>query len=219
MNNSSYEGLEPIGKERIGQAAVLLAEAFDDNPLFTYLLPDAAQRSRILPLIFRNVVETGIYSGGVYTTSDAMEGIFCPHMSKGKVAPGYVLAVLKWNLLFFQIIGKTPLIALFKRFIVVSAATSGFQRALSALKPCLSIDMVAVDKRFRGQKFMSKMMRSAINKAQREGIRCVLETETEDNAQIYKHFGFALHSKIEAIPGKLYYYIMVLEPGREDGLG
>ncbi|HEY1739848.1 MAG TPA: GNAT family N-acetyltransferase [Acidimicrobiia bacterium] len=55
----------------IDALATTLALAFDDDPLTTWLFPDAAARRRKLPAFFRALLRASLPFGEVYTASDA----------------------------------------------------------------------------------------------------------------------------------------------------
>ena len=42
-----------IGKDRLGEASDVLARAFQDDPAWVWLIPDAGRRARLLPWLFR----------------------------------------------------------------------------------------------------------------------------------------------------------------------
>lgn len=54
----------------IDALATTLAEAFDDDPLTTWLFPDGARRRRRLPPFFRSLLRAALPFGAVYATGD-----------------------------------------------------------------------------------------------------------------------------------------------------
>jgi ribosomal protein S18 acetylase RimI-like enzyme len=123
-----------------------------------------------------------------------------------------VPALAQSLLLPFQLARHVSLGDLMRRARLLSGPTSEMRRRVKAQGKHIHVDMIAVGERYRGQRFMSRMMRAVLAEAEKRGERCVLETETETNVQIYRHFGFRQEWKMEAVPGRLTYYVMVYDP-------
>ncbi|MDP2891525.1 MAG: GNAT family N-acetyltransferase [Bacillota bacterium] len=204
-----YENFVRIEKKHYDAAAALLAEAFMDNPLFCYLFPDEKTREKVLPLIFRSTVEVFSTAGDAYATSESMEGIFFARRT-GEKGPG-IFTFLRIAVKSLKLIGRVPLIKTIRRGKRIARSTSEMYRYISSFKDYLWLDMIAVGKKYRGQKFMSRMMRQILAGADNNHIPCVLETESPVNVEIYRHFGFKLGKEIAAVDGGLTYYVMVYE--------
>ena len=58
------------------------------------------------------------------------------------------------------------------------------------------IFIVGVAQEFQGKGYGSKLLRAVIEHYDRQGLPIYLETETSDNVELYKHFGFQLLKKI-----------------------
>jgi hypothetical protein len=56
-------------------ASNLIARALHDYPLFRYLIPDARQRTKRLPVLTGYLVRVGMLYGYVYITSPNLEGV------------------------------------------------------------------------------------------------------------------------------------------------
>jgi ribosomal protein S18 acetylase RimI-like enzyme len=54
--------------------AAVLARAFQDDPGLHYVFPTAAERARLMPALFRVVLQQGLRAGEVWTTSGAAAG-------------------------------------------------------------------------------------------------------------------------------------------------
>ena len=70
-------------------------------------------------------------------------------------------------------------------------AVRGQKRLLNQSDYFLSI--LAVDPRYKGQGFASKLLKPMLAKFDREQLVCSLDTNNPRNIQIYEKFGFRLH--------------------------
>jgi GNAT superfamily N-acetyltransferase len=213
------EGLVRLGKNDERPAAKMLAVAFANDPMFEYMMPEPETRRKVMAITYRSIIRMYMANGRIYATSKNLEGVLCVHL------PGkrrFKLAVLTAGagslLLPFRLMRHLSLPAVIKRARGISSATTEMRKFINDCGEHIYVDMVAVDGKYRGQKYMSMMMRAVLTAADRLGVRCVLETESEPNVQIYRHFGFSLAHTIEAVPGRLMYYIMVYEPNGRKGM-
>src|SRR5437016_1223352 len=60
----------------LDQASEVMAQAFQNDPMLQYLVPDDARRTRLLPSFFGTVVRYCLCYGEVYTT-DTLDGVAC----------------------------------------------------------------------------------------------------------------------------------------------
>jgi len=69
------ETIRRLGLDEVDRAGELLARAFFDDPLATYMLPDAGVRARLLPVHLGAMVRYGVLYGEVHATPDALRGV------------------------------------------------------------------------------------------------------------------------------------------------
>ena len=72
--------------------------------------------------------------------------------------------------------------------------------------------IVGVAAGLQGKGFGGKLIGTAIEKSEREGIQLYLETETEENVKMYEHLGFRLLKRITLPIVDLPMWEMVREP-------
>lgn len=207
------DGLVRLPRQDGARAAAVLAEAFAGDPVFTHLMPEPGSRRRAVEAIMRVFVRTMMLSSDAYATSGDMEGVlFVTFPGRRRLSLWSIPALAKSLLLPLRLARHVSLRDLMRRARLLSKPTSEMRRRVKALGSHVHVDMIAVGERYRGQKLMSRMLRAVLAEAEKRGERCVLETETETNEQIYRHFGFRQEWKMEAVPGRLTYYVMVYDP-------
>lgn len=197
-----------LDKSYVNRVGNLLADSFMDNPLMVYFFPDELIRAKILPKIYRSVADITMTLGNVYTTSENLEGVIGVMDNKKRVINlniiGVIIKALFINLPSLKYISVIDIIKKSKNISMNNYPDN--------IDKCLYIEMVAVDRRYRGQKYMSKLIRSVLENARNDKSYCILQTETEENVMKYEHLGFKLYNKIESVPGKLYHYVLIYNP-------
>lgn len=186
----------------------LLADSFIDNPLILYFFPDESIRKKILPKLYRSIVDITMTIGTVYTTSKNLEGVIGVVDNRKRVFSLNMLrAIVKSLFINLPALKYISLIDIIKKSKNIS-----MNNYPNNIDKCLYIEMVAVDKRYRGQKHISKLIRSVLHEAKNNNLHCILQTETEENVMKYEHLGFKLYNKIESIPEELYHYVLIYSP-------
>ncbi|WP_270507624.1 GNAT family N-acetyltransferase [Paraclostridium sordellii] len=197
-----------LDKRYVNDVGDLLAGSFFDNPLMVYFFPDESIRKKILPNIYRSVANISMTIGTVYATSENLEGVIGVIDSKKSVFNLKMMkAIIKALFINLPALKYISLIEIIKKSKNIS-----MNNYPNNTGKCLYIEMVAVDKRYRGQKHMSKLIKSVLQEAKNTNLHCILQTETEENVMKYEHLGFKLYNKIESIPEELYHYVLIYNP-------
>lgn len=212
-----YEGFVKLEKRHVKPAAQMLADSFSEDPFFSYLFPDAASRKYSLFLVYQTILPHFIARGEVYATSEEIEGLFALEWSGDeRTGLSSVWAVVKsiWRVL--RLAWHIPLIRTLKRALAIKEPSLAVRHFYEVYQPHIYIGFIAVGRRHRGRGLMSGMMRAILEEADRNEVYCVLDTESETNVEIYRHFGFRLDQSVEAVPGALTYYMMVYDSQSRD---
>jgi GNAT superfamily N-acetyltransferase len=173
----------PISHAQIDRVANVLSEAFFNDPMFTYILPEEQRRLAPLKWFFKSGIRYGLSYGSVYTTHDREGGAIWLRPGSttihflGMLRSGMVAAPLKFG---WQSFG---------RFLTLSNTTEvAHKRLISQPHYYLLALGVSPVKQRRG--IGSDLIQPIISKADREGFMCYLETEQEHNIAFYECHGF-----------------------------
>lgn len=189
-----------------------------DDPFFIYLFPSDRERKRALPAIYRGVLSWMLATGDIYATSENMEGVFVIRRPGTRHSPLSIVRAWAASLRGILVLPfQVSISGLFRRSRSLRPATRTLFDCYRRFEPSIHLNMIAVDRRYRGQKLMSAMMRAILADAGHIGAYCVLDTENEENIPVYQHLGFRKAHEIVAVPGKVTYYLMVYEPGLTHG--
>jgi ribosomal protein S18 acetylase RimI-like enzyme len=178
------EGVVRLSMSDIEPASRTLAEAFQDDPLMVYLLPDAEQRRAFLPLSFAALVRNAIGRGEVYATSKDCEGVVAllPPGARevalmGLIRSGALAAALRMRGGYFRRVWA---------FHWHTTALCGRHLTL----PHWHLEMIGVRPQCQNRGFGSFLMRAMIERLDADGTPCWLNTENEANVAFYQRFGY-----------------------------
>lgn len=195
----------------------MLADSFSEDPFFSYLFPDSASRTNSLFRVYQAILPHYMAQGEVYASSEKLECLFALERSEGGPASrASVWTVAKSICRMFRLAWHIPVIRTLRRALSIKEPSLAVHRFYEAYQPHIYIGFIAVARRYRGRGLMSVMMRAILEEADRDKVYCVLDTESEANVEIYRHFGFRLDQSVEAAPGVLTYYMMVYDPQSRD---
>lgn len=184
--------LYPLQKRDVPQAAAVLVDAFQHDPIWQVLLSDATPTQKIgafaTPLLYC------LKYGQVYATSEKLEGI-------AAWIPGEWAAMTPWRMVrsgairaALQLGWKTA-----KKMEPIYAPLETHRQKTMQGKPFIYLQIIGVASSYQGQGFGGKLLRALIEACERSGTAIYLETETESNVRLYERFGFVVVQEI-ALP-------------------
>jgi ribosomal protein S18 acetylase RimI-like enzyme len=168
----------PPGK--LNEACATLARAFQDDPAWSWVLPDARRRATLLPWLFRVGFE--ITDAEVWTT------------------PGPVLGCSRWLPPGRPVVHVSPMLrALVATPLRLREATSRFLaygraveavRAESVREPHWYLAGIGVDPVEQRRGLGSALLQPGLVAADRDVVPCALLTNSERNLSFYGRHGF-----------------------------
>jgi ribosomal protein S18 acetylase RimI-like enzyme len=165
---------------RLGEASDVLARAFQDDPAWVWLIPDAERRRRLLPWLFR--VGFDVTAADVWTTSGVVRGAarwLPPGRPPMRVGPTLKALV------------TTPfrLGAAIGPFLSYGRAVEAL-RAEAMPEPHWYLAGIGVDPGARRQGIGGALLAPGIAASERDGVPAVLLTNNEQNLSFYEAHGF-----------------------------
>lgn len=177
----------PLKKEQIDLSVRVLTSVFADDVMWEAILPDAEERNRAMPMMWRGVISYCQRYGIVSTTSD-IQGV------AAWTKPGHSYLTL-WKHLRTRFLLARSVTLMSKpsraRFIGVMKQIEALHRQLMP-QPHWYLWALGVDPSYQGQGIGGSLLEPVIAQAQEDGISCYLETQTEDNAMFYHKRRFEL---------------------------
>jgi len=181
---ASPDTLVRLNETHVEPAAETLAQAFHEYPVFTYVIPDEQERKENLPALFRAFMKYGLINGEAYATSGGMEGItvWLPPGFGGGLSgdPG---------------IGREAL----DRFAYYGGCVYSARKNHAPARHWF-LELIGVAPESQGKGYAGNLLKPVLERIEREGLPCYLDTELPENVMLYEHFGFKVVDDI-MIPG------------------
>lgn len=175
-----------IDEPDIVACGAVLAQAFEQDPLQVYMLPDAAQRRSVSPRQMEASVRYGYLYGLVLRTSGDCRGVAVwlrpgeTELSAGRAEAAGMVAVAA---LMGGEAGERSL-RIWREFAQVRAQEAGPRYWY--------LMVIGVLPAFQGQGIGTALMRPVLAEADMNGLPCFVETAQPHNQPLYDRLGFRL---------------------------
>lgn len=193
---------------QIKQAYIVMARAFQDDPLFRYLIPDDARRARLMPSFHSITIRYAMRYGEVYTTPE-IGGVSC------WLPPGHTMPTI-WGTLRAALHGAPVSFGLsgLRRYLPIGAYTEKVHDQ-AASGPHWYLWELGVDPLRQHQGIGGQLMQPILERAARDNLPCYLETMNEINVPFYEKRGFSVVSDGVVPECGLRVWGMVARPARD----
>ncbi len=193
-------GPEAVRRQRVLEAAGVLARAFAEDPFYVHVMPDEAARPAQLLWWMARLTAYGYRHGRVLTTAGPLTGAAIwlgpdePRVSSLRMARAGMVGVP------FRLGIRAT-----RRLMELSGEWSPLQRR----EPPRHFYLMAigVDPRHQGRGTGSSLMAPVLAEADRAGLSCYLETMTGADVRFYLRHGFQVASE-GRVGGLLPYWTM-----------
>jgi GNAT superfamily N-acetyltransferase len=184
----------------------MMGEAFLNDPMWTYLVPDDTRRARVVPLSMNILVRYSSLYGEIYTTPD-LDGIAC-WLPPGETSPIF-----------------SRLLRIGIRSAPWQLGWTGFRRYIAVENYCEKVHKRIVPGRHwyvwglgvkpsrQGQGIGGMLMQPVLARAEADGLPCYLETTNEKNVPFYEKHGFKVVCNGKVPRHGLRAWAMLREPG------
>jgi ribosomal protein S18 acetylase RimI-like enzyme len=186
-------GVERMAPEFLDRATLTVARAFEDDPMFAWVFPDAQHRARSLQVLNRVPLRYGLRYGHV------------SHSHEGKavaiwIPPGRAVSIggmARFGLL------NVPFRIGFRAFGKFAGANDvmGKIHTKHVPEPHWYLLIVAVDPELQGHGVGTALLEEGLTRADQSNHPCYLETSHERNVPFYERFGFTVITRVPLGPG------------------
>ncbi len=180
---SEINDLILLDNTQIKPAARILAQSFQEDPLFIYFFPNEADRQTMLPHLFNLPIRHAILRGEVYVSSK-FEGV-------AVWLPSEDAEMSPWRMLTS---GGLPLMLKMgmrnmAKMMRYSDYISAVQKRQASMKHWY-LELIGVDPAFQGKGFASVLLKPMFTRFDSMQLPCYLETLSQKDVSIYQHYGF-----------------------------
>jgi GNAT superfamily N-acetyltransferase len=194
---------------QLAQAVEVFAAAFFDDPLHAHFFPAPNRRAARL---------RALYAYKLASCADRLRilpscsGAPCPAGAAIWVPPGMRPGTpFRPGMLpeLWRLLALVPPAA-FARLVRYERFSRGLHRSLAAA-PHFYLEILAVAPACQGQGLASRLVRPALEQADRAGLPCYLETQNPRNLPLYAHYGFRLQAQLP-VPGSAVIHYALIRP-------
>ena len=186
-------GLYRLEKKDVEKAGRVLLDAFQDDPVWNAVFTGETGGRQILTAFYETPLRYCLQHGSVYASSENLEGV-------AAWVPGE-----RSEMTFWRMLGSGALKSGMKM------GMKAAKRMQTVFKPVeqdrkqymkeagtafLYLQIIGVAASFQGKGFGRKLLNAVIAESERTGKPIYLETETEQNVEMYKKYGFRLIQRI-----------------------
>ena len=188
--------------DQAAEASAVLARAFHDDPAWAWVLPDPRRRAVLLPWLFRMGFE--ITEADVWTTASAVRGV-ARWLPPGRPPLRLGAALVAFVATPVRLREATP------RFLAYGRAVESL-RARVAPGPHWYLAGLGVDPSEQRKGVGSALLAPGLEGALREGLPCVLLTNSQQNIAFYARHGFEVTLEEETPRGAPKAWALVRKP-------
>ena len=180
-----------MGADDVNDVATSLAAAFEDDPVWEYLVPDSASRTRRLITIFATMIRNQhLPLSASYTDLGRLGGALWD-------PPGH------WRMTPSQLLRSSP--GFIKGFgtnaVKAGRTLSTIERAHPKSGPHFYLAILGTRPDQQGRGIGSSLLQPVLVKCDAEGIGAYLESSKESNIPFYVRHGFAVTGQIRLPKG------------------
>ncbi|MEA1952289.1 MAG: GNAT family N-acetyltransferase [Planctomycetota bacterium] len=206
--SDSKPTIVPLDRSRLGDAAELLVDAFYDDPMAAYMVPDESKRRGKLRQMMRRFLSYGMLYGHVETTED-FQGL------AAWIPPEYV----KFN--FWRMLRSGMIVV---PWILGRAAAKRFSQAMAegdrlhakhAPGQHWYLFILAVGPHTQRSGVGTALIQHGLARIDRQGLPCYLETTSQKNVEYYPRHGFDMVEETSVGNGLLNVWGFLRQPGNE----
>lgn len=196
-----------MGKDQIDPVAGMLARAFDDDPIWSTLWPDAGRRAKQLRRMFAALARTSMAAGGYAATLDGQCGaaLWLPPGRDARFSAVVRSRFAMPRMILRMSRGEA-------RSLLSMVTLLEKRHAALVPEPHWYLWVVGVEPRLHGQGLGTLLVRDGLARADQDGTPVYLETETAGNVSYYEGLGFSVVEHLEAPGVGVPLWLMVRRP-------
>ena len=205
VNMSEIQKLTSLSNDQLKLASEVLSDAFQEDPVFSKLIPNEKERRKTLNKIFKFQIKYCLKHGVVLSTSN-LKGIslwfppknaFVSIWKSIKSGSLSLIFTIKWKNLH--------------RLRKNDDFCEDLHKKLGST-PHWYLSTIGIDPKHQSKGIGSKMLSFMIKYIAKDHKTIFLETNSEKNVSLYKRFGFRILHKVLTPRTNIYHWNMIRRP-------
>lgn len=164
----------------------ILADAFQDDPVWIWVAPDEKRRRKHLESMFAQIIRARVNDGLTYTTDGYGGAAVWAEPGKWKMTASENLRAL---LPSYRTLGPTNIVRGFKSL--------GVTDRLHPTEPHWYLELLAARVDLRGRGFGSTVLKPMLDRCDFEVMPAYLESSKRENLPFYERYGFEVMSEFQ----------------------
>jgi ribosomal protein S18 acetylase RimI-like enzyme len=197
----TYEARRATMADLDGMASAL-GRAFADDPLMSYVIPDAGRRHRVLaPMFALELGKMGLRVREVYTTPEQAGAAIWAAPDTWKTSPLSMLPMLPGMVRLMGVGGMRRLMNVF-----------GTLEKRHPKESHWYLEGLGTDPDHQRRGVGAALMRPVLERCDADGVPAYLETQRAENVPYYRHHGFEVKGEVDVPKGGPHLWLMWREP-------
>lgn len=184
------DAVHEVASGEVIQVAQSLAEAFEDDPHFSYMLRNEDKRLQRLGHGILSFIEHDWLPNGVVNTNDQLSGA-AAWLDPGK----WQASITAQARILRSLTGVVTLAEIAKLSYVLGFVEGKHKEIEDKLGPHMYLAMLGVTPEWQSRGWGDALMRPTLEKCDNEGIPAYLEASTPRNVPLYERNGFRVIAK------------------------
>lgn len=195
-----------LDRAHIKKVASVLSKAFQDDPVFTYFIPDTETRRAKSHYVFETLVKYSILHGEIYATSPGFEAVavWLPH---NKVEMKFWNALRNGGLSILSHLGPVSV----SRQLTTTNLMCATHKSLAPY-PHQYLYLIGVEPGLQRKGYAGLLMRPMLARLDSERLPCYLDNTNEKNNAMYEHYGFKVIKEYQIPKTSVRVWAMVRKP-------
>ena len=207
--SGQIEDLYKVQKTDIPKAGVVLANAFQHDPVWKLVFRDEARLEQ-RGVLFESPIKYCLKYGEVYAPSEHLEGVAL--WVPGDLADLTIWRMIRSGSIISGMKAMKACTELARKQGRIFGPLQADRKAHMKGRAYIYLMVLGVATEFQGQGFGGKLLRALIEKSEQARVPIYVETETERNVGMYEGFGFRVLKQITLPIINLPQWEMVREP-------
>lgn len=191
----------PVQQGDLRELAAVLARAFDDDPIWTWLFPDPATRARRLPRMFTRFLRHAQRRGDTVRTTSTRDGVAIWRPPSG-------WRDTRWG----QVRLALTMAPLFRGEVDRISVLGSVVESHHPDEPHWYLATLGTDPPAQGRGVGSALLGEQLHLCDARGIPAYLETETAANVAFYSRHGFEVREEADVPRGGPHMWFMWRDP-------
>ena len=208
--SGQIENLYKVQRKDISKAGVVLADAFQDDPLWNKFFEGEAKFDQTLGTFFGFGLRYCLRYGQVYAPSEHLEGVAA--WVSGDLADMTFWRMVRCGAMTSGWKAIRMGIKYGRKMQVVFEPIQVDKKAHMKGRAYIYLLMIGVASELQRQGFGGRLLKPLFEKSEEGGLPIYLETETEENVRMYQRMGFRVLKEITPPVVDLPMWEMVREP-------